>query len=91
MKKIFTLILSLALLQAFGQTPAIVMQVVSSSGGYAKDQTSGLNISWTLGEPVIETLTNSTANLMITQGFQQGNLFMVNAPNPELPSHRSPC
>jgi hypothetical protein len=86
MKKIFTLILSLALVQAFGQTPAIVMQVVSSSGGYYKDATSGLNISWTLGEPVIETLSNSGANLMITQGFQQGNLFMVDAPNPVLPS-----
>jgi len=86
MKKVFTLILSLALMQAFGQTSAIVMQVVSSSGGYYKDGTSGLNISWTLGEPVIETLSNTGANLMITQGFQQGNLFMVSAPNPELPA-----
>jgi len=68
MKKIFTLILSLALVQTFGQTPAIVMQVVSSAGG--SYSTTGLSVDWTLGEPVIGTVTGT--GLMLTQGFQQG-------------------
>jgi len=83
MKQFFTLILSLALMQSFGQTAAL--QVVSSAGGYYKDAGTGLSISWTLGEPVIATFTNSGANLMLTQGFQQGNLFGTDAPTPELP------
>jgi hypothetical protein len=82
MKKIFTLILSLALVQAFGQTPAVVMQVVSSSGGYYA--TTNLSISWTLGEPVTTTLSGSS--IILTQGFQQGNLFATNVTNPELSS-----
>lgn len=82
MKQFFTIILSLALVQAFGQTAAL--QVVSSAGGYYKDNASGLSISWTLGEPVIATFTST--NLMLTQGFQQGNLFGTAAPKPELPS-----
>lgn len=86
MKKIITLILSLALVQAFGQTPAIVLQVVSSSGGYYKDATSGLNISWTLGEPVISTLAPTGANIMLTQGFQQGNLFNTDVTKPDYTS-----
>jgi hypothetical protein len=81
MKKIFTLILSLALVQAFGQTE-IVMQVVSSSGGYYAN--SDYSISWTLGEPVIETLTST--DFMLTQGFQQGNLFGTDVPIPDFNS-----
>ncbi len=83
MKKIFTLILSLALLQAFGQTPAIVMQVVSSAGGTYS--TTGLSVDWTLGEPVIGTVTGT--GLMLTQGFQQGNLLGTDIPvDPDLSS-----
>jgi len=84
MKKIFTLILSLALVQAFGQTPAIVMQVVASSGGYA--ETANLKVSWTLGEPVIQTVTDTGNTLILTQGFQQGNLFGTDVPNTDLQS-----
>ena len=84
MKKIFTLILSLALIQAFGQTPAIVMQVVASSGGYA--ETASLKVSWTLGEPVIQTVANTENTLILTQGFQQGNLFNVDVPNTDFQS-----
>ncbi len=80
MKKIFTLILSLALVQAFGQTPAIVMQVVASAGG---TQTNGsITIDWTLGEPVIGNV--SGGSIILTQGFQQGNLLGTDIPeNPE--------
>lgn len=80
MKKFFTLIFSIALMQSFGQS--IPMQVVASAGGYATS--TNLSISWTLGEPVITTLTGT--NLMLTQGFQQGNLFGTNVPNEELPT-----
>lgn len=82
MKRIFTLILSLALMQAFGQTS--VLEVVSPAGGYFSNGT--ISISWTLGEPVIGTLINTNANLMLTQGFQQGNLFNVDVPITDLPS-----
>lgn len=80
MKKIFTLILSLALVQAFGQTPEIVMQVVASAGG---TQTNGtITIDWTLGEPVIGDV--SGGSILLTQGFQQGNLLGTDIPeNPE--------
>lgn len=78
MKKIFTLILSLALVQGFGQTtPAIVMQVISSAGG--SFSTTGLSVDWTLGEPVIGTGTGT--GLILTQGFQQGNLLGTDVPN----------
>lgn len=77
MKKIFTLILSLALVQAFGQTPAIVMQVVASAGG---TQTNGtITIDWTLGEPVIGDATGGS--ILLTQGFQQGNLLGTDIPD----------
>lgn len=76
MKKIFTLILSLALVQAFGQTPAIVMQVVASAGG--SQSTGSLSIDWTLGEPVIGDV--SGGSIILTQGFQQGNLLGTDIP-----------
>lgn len=76
MKKIFTLILSLALVQAFGQTPAIVMQVIASAGG---TQTGGsIIVDWTLGEPVIGNV--SGGSILLTQGFQQGNLLGTDIP-----------
>lgn len=34
-----------------------------------------IQISWTLGEPITETLTNSSGTL--TQGFQQSNIAVV--------------
>lgn len=42
-------------------------QVVSSGGGQFEG--SQLSLSWTIGEPVIETFTGN--NLILTQGFQQ--------------------
>jgi hypothetical protein len=72
MKKIFTLILSLALLQTFGQTPAVIMQVVASAGG--SQSTANFSIDWTLGEPVIGDV--SGGSLILTQGFQQSFLLL---------------
>ncbi|HCT29463.1 MAG TPA: hypothetical protein DIW31_01735 [Bacteroidales bacterium] len=76
MKKIFTLILSLALLQTFGQT-TIVMQVVSSAGG--SQSTTNLSIDWTLGETVIGDV--SGGSLILTQGFQQSFLSLMVSSN----------
>lgn len=68
-------------MQAFGQD--IPMQVVASAGGYYSS--ANLSVSWTVGEPVISTLTS--ANVILTQGFQQGNLFGTGIPiNPNLNS-----
>jgi hypothetical protein len=45
-------------------------EVVSSGGTHASG--SGVSLSWTIGEPVSETLTNGTYTL--TQGFHQSRL-----------------
>ena len=45
-------------------------QVIATSGG--NDQNSDSSIEWTLGEPVIATL--STGTIVLTQGFHQPDL-----------------
>lgn len=42
-------------------------QVLSTSGGFYEN--GGISLSWTVGEPLIETIGNETITL--TQGFQQ--------------------
>jgi len=44
-------------------------EVITTSGGYGETTTGSL--SWTIGEPVIETVSNS--NNSLTQGFQQAS------------------
>ena len=48
----------------------IPQNVVASAGD--QHSNSSASVSWTVGEVVTATLTNSSVNL--TQGFQQGNL-----------------
>jgi hypothetical protein len=48
-------------------------EVISSSGSSFENSTNQL--SWTLGEPIIETF--STGQLVITQGFQQSKLSVT--------------
>ncbi len=48
-------------------------QVISSAGTTATSTTAQL--SWTVGEPVIETLTGSSA--MLTQGFHQSRFVVT--------------
>ncbi len=45
-------------------------EVVASGGDYFEN--SSVSISWTLGEPVTETITDGTN--ILTQGFQQSKL-----------------
>ncbi len=71
-------------------------QVISTAGDYFEVPGVG-SLSWTLGEPVVETFTGTAGNVILTQGFQQpedfgvgitevkaGNLFANLYPNPTL-------
>ncbi|MBU0486469.1 MAG: T9SS type A sorting domain-containing protein [Bacteroidetes bacterium] len=55
------------------QSQSLDREVVASSGSY--DSTSAGSISWTLGEPVIDTYTG--VDYSLTQGFQQPDLLSV--------------
>lgn len=48
-------------------------EVISTAGGY--EENGNVSISWTIGEPVIETFQDTGA--ILTQGFQQTNLTIV--------------
>ena len=74
MKHLFTLILTLSMLAGYSQE--VAMQVLATAGGYYENTGAGLSLSWTLGEPAYTTLTSS--EVILTQGFQQGNLFGTN-------------
>ena len=53
---------------------AIYAQEVVSTAGSHGETTSG-SLSWTVGEPIIETITNESNTL--TQGFQQSELTVT--------------
>lgn len=79
MKK-FTII-SLLLLGFFAvKAQTSILEVVSPAGSYFMNDVAGISISWTLGEPVIATFVNEGAGIVLTQGFQQGNMFATNLP-----------
>ena len=48
-------------------------QVISSAGASATG--AGVQLSWTVGEPVIETFTGASA--ILTQGFHQSKLTVT--------------
>ena len=54
----------------FGFGTAKAQQVVTSAGDFHENAEG--SISYTIGEPVTETITST--NAVLTQGFQQGNL-----------------
>lgn len=81
MKKIYTAILSLFTLTAWSQD--IPLQVIAAGGGYFENTTAGLSISWTMGEVAYATL--SSTDYILTQGFQQGNLFTTSVEKPTNP------
>ncbi len=53
---------------------AVYAQEVVSTAGSHGETTAG-SLSWTVGEPVIETITDGTNTL--TQGFQQSKLTVT--------------
>lgn len=82
MKKIFTIIFALSVSATMAQD--IAMQVVASAGGYFENTNAGISMSWTLGEVAYTTLSSS--EYIITQGFQQGDLFSTDIENPDITS-----
>lgn len=66
------------------KTLIIVFLVVAASSAFSQEvlsaagedfETSGVKVSWTLGEPVIETFSNG--NNFLTQGFHQTKLIVT--------------
>ena len=57
----------------FINAQSIERQVIAASGNF--DTTANLQVSWTLGETVIETFSNSSITL--TQGFQQPDISQI--------------
>ena len=66
---LFILILSISMIGISAQS--LSPSVIALAGGLEKSPT-GMTLSWTIGEPIIETL--QTENSSLTQGFQQPNL-----------------
>jgi len=56
-----------------GYSQEVAMQVLASAGGYFENTGAGLSLTWTVGEPAYTTLTSQ--GIILTQGFQQGNLL----------------
>jgi len=73
---IITLTISQSAIQA--------QEVVSSGGAYAK--VTGVSLSWTIGEPVIETFSNGSYTL--TQGFHQSRIGSTAVDDFEIPGLR---
>ncbi len=81
MKKIIFLCAGL-LLSINMQSQSISPEVVAGSGDFFEG--SGISISWTLGEPVVETFNNG--GIILTQGFQQPSMLsLVNCQTLSLP------
>jgi len=71
MKKLNVLFFAIAFLGITLSSNA--QQVIASAGGYYEGD--NISISWTLGEPVIETFEG--ADIILTQGFQQPYSFYL--------------
>jgi hypothetical protein len=76
MKKTF-FVFALCASALFTQAQSLSPQVIASAGDYYDNGT--ISLSWTLGEPAVETYTS--ANLILTQGFQQPELLTVGIKN----------
>ena len=63
---------------SFGQD--IQQSVIGSAGN--EDKSDNASISWTVGEVVTETLT--ATNIVLSQGFHQGNLFISSIEEEEI-------
>lgn len=71
----YLLILSVSLFIPLLNAQEVVLSpaVISSAGGYA--ETGNISLSWTLGELAVTTVNGES--MMLTQGFQQGDLESV--------------
>ncbi len=78
MKKTFLLFLGL-FTAGWGYSQSLSPEVIASAGEHFTN--GAAQISWTLGEPVIETFDGS-GTAVLTQGFHQTNLMIVAVHNP---------
>ncbi|MFO8021515.1 MAG: T9SS type A sorting domain-containing protein [Perlabentimonas sp.] len=77
--KRFVLLLALLSFSLFSISQNSILEVVAPAGGTF--QGTDISVSWTLGEPVIDTWVNEDAGIMMTSGFQQGNFMITSVPN----------
>ena len=70
MKRYILILISMALMVPVG-AQTLEPTVIASAGGY--DETTGVSISWTLGETIIPTFQDDPENptIILTHGFQQ--------------------
>jgi hypothetical protein len=80
--KINKTLLFFVLLLPFGRGVGqlYAQEVISSNGGSYKG--SAVQVDWTIGEPVISTLTSGTN--ILTQGFHQSNLTVTAVDQPAI-------
>ena len=66
----------------FNQTYVLrAQEIITTAGGNAGS--SGITVSWTIGETIIETA--SGINSILTQGFNQGDLLITEISKTEYP------
>jgi hypothetical protein len=82
MRKFFLFFLGLSGV-GWVQAQSLSPEVVATAGDHFA--TSTAQLSWTLGEPVIETFTDAAAT-QLTQGFHQTNLMVVAVGDYRLPT-----
>lgn len=70
---LFRLIISIGIFAMFYPLQNMAQQVIATAGG--EYQGNNLSLSYTIGEPVTETL--SAGNVVLTQGFQQPYNFYL--------------
>ena len=71
-RKIMKVILIITLL-LFGLNSSFAQKIISANGGTAT--AAGTEVSWTIGEPVIATVSDGTTTL--TQGFHQTKITVT--------------
>lgn len=71
MKRILLAGVVISSVAAYSQTAS--PEVISTAGNHFDNGT--IQVSWTMGEPIIQTLSNGTTE--VTQGFHQTNLSAV--------------
>lgn len=71
MKSLLLILFVFSVTGLFAQS--VSPQVIATAGNYSEN--GGISLSWTLGEPVIETATGT--GVILTQGFQQPDYNIV--------------
>lgn len=78
MKKLFCVLCTITCAVSFSSAQTLSPAVLSSAGGIGK--TDNVSVEWTLGQSAVETAV--TNDNIITQGFHQGDLRIVDIETP---------